>query len=333
MINGLKLLLASTFIVGIMSSFDALASYDCQYSPGFSAGTTYVSFGTVVIPRDHSIGTTIKEIRLDHVDEKGNIAICNTLTPTSWEKPDFDPAHYNYDAIYESGVPGVGIRINTWGPGYGIDWLPRTATYPVTCSPPSQFPNKKQYCGRTWGYLTVQLIKIAPTTSSGPTHQRLLTRAKLGLDLPIHTFFLTNTYIMTQGCSLKQKTTFVNMGEVRTSAFRGMNSTADMRNFELNLDCDANVKVGVTLDGRPAKSNANNIWALDDNSDNVTATGIGLQILYQNQPLSMGSPLMIHSGQAIGNFAIPLHARYIQTEGRVTPGKADATATITLTYQ
>ncbi|OTA19955.1 fimbrial adhesin protein precursor [Xenorhabdus beddingii] len=332
MANKLKVLLASLFFIGTMSSFESLADYSCQYSPGFvPGGTTRVSFGTVTVPRHHPIGTTIKEIRLDQVDEKGNIAICNAHLPAIWGKPALKPASYNYDAIYESGVPGVGIRINTWAPGYGIEWLPRTAIYPVSCPRPSHVHWGKQYCGQSWGYLTVQLIKIAPTTGSGVIGPVRLTRAKLGHRILVNTFYLSDTYIMTKGCSLTQKVISVNMGEVKKSDFRGINSTAGTRNFDLKINCDADVNARLTLDGTPENWNNRNIWALD-RSDNVTAKGIGLQISYLNRLVSMGEPVVSGSTQSGGDITIPLAARYIQTEANITPGKADATATITITY-
>ncbi|MEQ1974454.1 fimbrial protein [Xenorhabdus sp. SGI240] len=332
MANKLKLLLASIFLIGTMSSFSSFTNDYCQYSAGFVPGITPVSFGTVTIPRNHPIGTTIKEIRLDQVDEKGNIALCDTHLPAIWEQPDLTPASYNQDAIYESGVSGVGIRINTWGPGYGIDWLPRTVTYPSTCHSSSQFQWKKQYCGKSWGYLTVQLIKIAPTTSSGAVKSVKLTRATLGHNMPVHTFNLSSTNIMTKGCSLNQKMISVNMGDIKKSDFRGIYSTAGMQRFDININCDADVNVGLALDGRSASWNAQDIWALD-HSDNVTAKGVGLQILYQNRPVTMRSPVVFGSTQSGGNITIPLVARYIQTETEIKPGKADATATITFVYQ
>ncbi|WMV70688.1 fimbrial protein [Xenorhabdus griffiniae] len=331
MANKLKLLLASTFLIGTMSSFSSLAKYHCQYSAGFVPGMTPVSFGSITIPRNHPIGTTIKEIRLEQVNEKSNIALCNTSLPTIWEQPDLKPANYNQDAIYESGVPGVGIRINTWGYGYGIDWLPRTATYPLTCPSSSQSRWKKQYCGESWGYLTVQLIKIAPTTGSGAVKSAKLTRATLGHNIPVHTFNLSNTYIVTKGCSLNQEMILVNMGDIKKSDFRGIHSTAGMQRFDININCDANVDVGLMLDGSSVSWNAQDIWALD-NIDNV-AKGVGLQILYQNRPVTMRTPVVFGSTQSGGNITIPLIARYIQTEAEIKPGKADATATITFTYQ
>ncbi|MDX7990965.1 fimbrial protein [Xenorhabdus littoralis] len=336
MASRLKLLLAGLFIVGMISSFASQADNRCDYYPGVTAKTTVVSFGNIVIPRDHPIGTHIKEIRLDQVDTQGNLAYCNYQPQATWDKPDFERAHYNYDSIYESGIPGVGIRINTWtqGSNFGIDWFPRTVNPAFNCHLSQEPPGKLQYCGKTWGYLTVQLIKIAPITDSGKIQRKLLTRARLGSDIAIHTFYLADTNIVTQGCSLKQTTTFVDMGNIKTSEFSGINSTAGTTGFDLTLDCDANLSVAVSLDGRPAKSNSNNIWALDYSSDNVTAKGIGVQILWLNRPLSMREPFIVRSGQkTIRHFSLPMQARYIQTEAKVIPGKADATAAITLTYQ
>ncbi|MDX7988023.1 type 1 fimbrial protein [Xenorhabdus sp. 12] len=333
MTSRFKLLLLSVFILGMISSFATQAGNHCRYAPGFTAKTTGVSFGDIVIPRNYPIGTTIKEIYLDEVDVQGYLAFCDYQTSATWDEPALNRAHYNYDAIYESGIPGVGIRINTWGPGFGIDWLPRKAYPAQYCYPVDGFYRKVPYCGKTFGYLTVQLIKIAPTTGSGMMENRLLTRARLGHDITMHTFYLTNTRIITQGCSLTQSTTFVNMGEVKTSDFRGVNSTAGLKNFNLDVDCDANLHVGVELDGRPAKNYSNNIWALDYSSDNVTATGIGLQILLFNKPLDMREPILLRPSRAVRHFSIPLQARYIQTDARITPGKADATATVILTYQ
>ncbi|CDG21422.1 putative fimbrial adhesin [Xenorhabdus poinarii G6] len=337
MAKKLKLLLASTFFIGTMSSFDSLANFDsltnryCQYSPGFAPGITPVSFGAITIPRDHPIGTTIKEIRLDQVNEAGNIALCNADIKTTWDRPYLRPANYNNDAIYESGVPGVGIRINTWATGYDIDWLPRTADHPFTCRPPQNVSWATQYCGESWGYLTVQLIKIASTTGSGAVRRATLTRAKLGNDL-VHTFYLSDTYITTKGCTLSQGIIPVPMGDIKKSDFRGIYSTAGRRDFNIKINCDANVNVGVTLEGTPAFWNHKNIWALDY-SDNVTAKGVGLQILYLNRPVSMHDPVVSGSSQSGGDITIPLQAHYIQTDSEIIPGQANATATVTLIYQ
>ncbi|PHM69765.1 fimbrial protein [Xenorhabdus sp. KJ12.1] len=340
MVKGLKLLLASIFIIGMMSSFASQADYggySCHFMQGFTGDETKISFGgNIIVSKDHPIGTTIKEVFLDQLNRKGYIAHCNFRVPTSWDPPDFPKAHYNYDAIYESGVPGIGIRINNWGPtGYGIDWFPRWSDNPFTCSPPQRASQPYYYCGETWGYLTVQLIKIAPTTGSGKIEGRILTRARMGHSNIIHTFYLEQTNIITPipSCSLTHKTTLVNMGEVKTSEFRGMHSATRTKDFNLELDCDANAKATMRLDGRPAKNGYSNIWALDQDSDNVTARGVGLQIIFLNRFLSQGESIVLQPSDQVRHFSLPMQARYIQTEARVTPGKANATATITLTYQ
>ncbi|PHM53931.1 fimbrial protein [Xenorhabdus sp. KK7.4] len=340
MVKGLKLLVASIFIVGTMSSFASQANYrgyDCGYY-NFTPGETQVSFGSsIVLPKDYPMGTVIKEITLEQIYNTGYVAYCNGLVSTSWGTPSFRRIHYNYDAIYDSGVPGIGIRINNWpNEPYGHDWLPRTSNNPTTCSPPyGESRGYTYYCGRTWGYLTVQLVKIAPNTGTGRIGGGVLTSAILGNNWLIHTFYLDNTEIITPtpSCSLTHKTTLVNMGKVRTSEFRGINSTTQKKDFHLELDCDTNARTNMKLDGRPASNGSYNIWALDRDSSNATARGVGLQILFLNKLISMGETIVIQPSNEVRHFSLPMQARYIQTEPRVTPGKANATATITLTYQ
>ncbi|PHM30119.1 fimbrial protein [Xenorhabdus innexi] len=341
MVNRFKLLLASIFIVGMMSSFASQANYGggaCQYFPDFNSGTTQVSFGSpIYVPKDQPIGTTIKEVRLDQIYDKGYVAYCNRLMSTSWDQPDFNRAHYNYDAIYESGVPGVGIRINNWGlTDFGIGWFPRESNYPTTCYPPHGWHHGyTYYCGRTWGYLTVQLVKIAPNTGTGKIEGRILTRARLGHSNIVHSFYLAETQIITPtpSCSLTHKITRVNMGKFKTSEFRGIHSATRSRNFNLELDCDSNTEITMRLDGRPATGGSYKIWALDHDSDNITAKGVGLQIIFLSRLLSIGEPIVIKPSDQVRNFSLPMQARYIQTEPQITPGKANVTATVTLTYQ
>ncbi|MDR0218454.1 MAG: fimbrial protein [Enterobacteriaceae bacterium] len=341
MANKLKLLWASIFIVGLMSSCPGWAEAlygGCRFFPGEDSGLTQVSFGShIVIPKNHAIGTTIKEVFLDQLYRKNYIAYCNKLMPVSWDAPDFSRAQYNNDAIYDSGVPGVGIRINNWPDtlGYGIDWFPRISNNLLPCSPPPKYPGYYiYYCGPTWGFLTVQLIKTAPTTGSGTISPLILTRARLGSNI-IHSFYVESTKIEspTPSCALTNKITHVNMGDVKASQF--VSRVTAPRDFNLELDCEAGAAATILLDGTP-QDGSSTVWALDNIDDKATATGVGLQIWYKNRFLAIRDPnasIKVRSKEAARHFSLPLSARYVQTRERITPGKADVTVTVTLTYQ
>ncbi|EPV3840253.1 fimbrial protein [Morganella morganii] len=64
-----------------------------------------------------------------------------------------------------------------------------------------------------------------------------------------------------------------------------------------------------------------------------TATGVGIQLLYDSQPLTLGTDVPVGSSSAGGSFSVPLQARYYQTGNTITTGKANAVLTFTMTYQ
>ncbi|MDY1035418.1 fimbrial protein [Lelliottia sp. CFBP8978] len=70
------------------------------------------------------------------------------------------------------------------------------------------------------------------------------------------------------------------------------------------------------------------------NKDGVDqATGVGVQLLYQNNPVVFGSPISLDGLPLINNQGeIPLSARYFPTAPQVTSGKVDTLATIKLNF-
>jgi len=61
------------------------------------------------------------------------------------------------------------------------------------------------------------------------------------------------------------------------------------------------------------------------------ATGVGVQMLYKNTPVTLGSTIIVGTASS-GVYNIPLVGRYYQTQANVTSGKANAMATFTMTY-
>lgn len=63
-----------------------------------------------------------------------------------------------------------------------------------------------------------------------------------------------------------------------------------------------------------------------------TAKGVGVQLLYNGSPLVMNGRLLLKQS-AGGQETLPLTARYYQTLTTVESGSANASATLTITYQ
>jgi type 1 fimbria pilin len=74
------------------------------------------------------------------------------------------------------------------------------------------------------------------------------------------------------------------------------------------------------------------ILALSGQGNAGVAEGVGVQLLYNAAPLTLNSNLVLKRS-AGGQELFPITARYYQTRSSVTTGSANASATLTLTYQ
>jgi hypothetical protein len=239
-----------------LASKGALATcsfMDGRFGPDDSVA---LSFGTVVVQRDTPVGTVVASTTNSALGGRNNFLQCNASGfTTRWAVgPGFAPVVYNGQTLYQSGVPGLAFRIVTSGAGttagrYGTGPLPRQISNTACVTGSGWW----RLCGGTWGNLGLQLVKIAPTTGSGP---------------------------MTGGSIVQA------------------------------------LVVGDT-----------NII------DYTTASGVGVQVMYNNAPLALNSRIAVATTAADGTYAIPLKARYYQMQPAVTPGTANANATFTLTYQ
>ncbi|PSS47271.1 fimbrial protein [Enterobacter sp. FS01] len=124
----------------------------------------------------------------------------------------------------------------------------------------------------------------------------------------------------------------VPLPKIPVSDFNGIGSTSGDKNYTVPVTCDspANVSVYMTSSGYLSKSDG--VLALTSGSGN--AGGIGIQVLYNGSPVAFDSFFNVGSiVNAGGTLNIPFVARYYQAGSPVTPGVANATATITMAYQ
>lgn len=138
--------------------------------------------------------------------------------------------------------------------------------------------------------------------------------------------------VSTLACSVNSSTVKVNMGTIEKRSFSGVGSTPDgtsTRSFNIDLNCNANTRVNLQVDGN-AYDAAKGVLLVNNVSG--AATGVGVQMLYNNTPLPLGKVNSIGVVPISGNYNIPLQARYYQTATTIMPGPANSTATFTLTY-
>jgi type 1 fimbria pilin len=152
-------------------------------------------------------------------------------------------------------------------------------------------------------------------------------------------YTILNTSI--PSCSVTTTAVAVSMPYENTSAFQGVGATTGQTNFNLGLVCDANANPSISFMDSATPSNETSTLTLAPGS---TATGIGVQLLYQGTPVvfSPGAYSYTNSstptsnnlslGALSGTQNVPFQARYIQTNAAVTPGLIRAVATFTMTY-
>ncbi|QFG76692.1 hypothetical protein DMB90_10900 [Raoultella planticola] len=149
--------------------------------------------------------------------------------------------------------------------------------------------------------------------------------------VPESTFQFINFSVRSTGCSVNNSAISVNMGSIKKSAFSGIDSwpaSTNTKDIDIALSCTAGTKVSLRVDGT-AENSAKGILKLS--AVPGAASGVGIQLLYNNSPLALASLLPI--GTAGTTMTIPLQARYYQTQSTVTPGAANSYATFTMTYQ
>lgn len=144
-------------------------------------------------------------------------------------------------------------------------------------------------------------------------------------------------------CQVTTSNINVNMGSVNKSAFKGVNTTAGTaQSFAIPVFCTQPTDIRIGFFGQEASADT---LALTPGSD--AASGVGVKLSYGNNSspapaagsavsLNESSNLPVLKQVTAGNAAsaerINFMAQYVQTEGTVTPGKADSMATFTLIY-
>ncbi|NIL22843.1 fimbrial protein [Yersinia mollaretii] len=135
------------------------------------------------------------------------------------------------------------------------------------------------------------------------------------------------------GCALETTTLNLPMGQVKSNQFNGVDSEAGSASSQIKLTCDPGTKYSITVNATNEPGHPNLIQ-LTQKPD--AATGVGVKLILNNKHVELGrTQEMGTSANAGQNLQenININASYYQTQNRVTPGSADASATFTMTYQ
>ncbi|MBA7937305.1 fimbrial protein [Citrobacter sp. RHBSTW-00509] len=233
----------------------------------------------------------------------------------------FRDAISGFPHIYNTGIPGVGIKVYY------------TAYTQSTFDNPPRTGIMGQGAVNIDSGVTVDLYKTGPITSKNI--DRGLYFQKTYGDLEVIRGSIVAGQVIQLACSLNSSTITVPLPDALGSAFTGRGTTKGDTAFTINLNCDAGTRINASLSGtQSAETSNNSILALSGAGTSGVARGIGIQLLYDNTPLKLNNNIVLKT--SAGGQEFPpgaFTARYFQTKDNVTAGSANATATLNITYQ
>lgn len=303
----------------------------CYVTPGYIEKTVNMAMGRVVIPNDAAVGTMFKSqlFPLPLTGTTNKPWTCSGGGNVKGVMLQGSPVA-GYDHVYTTNVPGVGIRLSRYFDQTAVNYYPHDRS---TTTDFGDFNAASRF--------QVELFKIATVTGNGPLAQGTYTQYYSVADNK--SVLTTNLLgegitIITPSCSvdLGSRNITVDFGKVPQNNFKGKGTTTGDRKFDIRLNCKAGQNaqntVYLRMDATPDPSNVQGVLKITQGGTG-TATGVGIQVVdNQSQPVKFGDEALVGPSKD-GDYVLPYTARYYQTADKVTPGRADGTATFTLDYK
>jgi len=323
-VNQKVLLLGGLMIV--CAGFSSESRAACAFLSGSSQLFSSFNMGTITVQRDTPAGTVLAE--KDAAQAPGYpVYHCIAGYPivTRYDDLRFTTLSTYGNGVYNTNIEGIGIRLYVLGYNGGAPLLiPTSATFTPVSGQSMYFGHGKR----------VQLVKTSSNAvGAGALTTGTLSRGSVLQSSRLYTSTLTLTggTIVRAACTVTNTSIPVSLGEKNRTDFTGVGSTSKQVSFNIPLNCNADTRVKVTLDGTADPSGAEGVLELTPSSTEKVATGVGVQMLYSNKPVTLGSPITVGTASS-GIYNIPLVGRYYQTKDKVTSGKSNAMATFTMTY-
>lgn len=288
----------------------------------------YYTATSVVVSRDFPVGGEISRLTPSSVTQPGSRGYINCNNGGGYEYyqigPLFTTADAGYSHVYATNVAGVGIKIPAVWSNTFFD-NPRSAFSIYAPAGISYSVNPS----------TVYLVKTGNITS-GVLSSGIIGTVAGDDGVVAQTLHYTGSSVTQIGCSLTTTSLTFPIGNVQASSFGtavGTIPAGGQNTQSLGLECDPNTNIMVKLNGTQNPDvGTPSVMALTGQGTTGVASGVGVQLLYNDVPLNLNSQITLKTS-AGGVESLPLTARYYQTSSSVIPGAANASATLEITYQ
>jgi len=311
----------------------------CTLQNGAKAGSVSISFSTETFDPGVSAGTQKQTRAISNatmasamgITGSQRIAACNAgenlmITDSAYTvRAGYSPGNTGY---IETGIPNLYMY---------IVYTPGTATgilFPTTAGGSySRLASTINSGSGRWvdiGNATVYLYQAGRISQGGVVPAGLLARWRTSDGVNFVDIMLNSFVVNVKSCSLINNTPTVPLGEVHVSHFTGVGSSAGSKPFSLDMDCDSSIKPTVTFTG--VSTSGGTVLPLDNSDASTTAKGVGLELLYGQNTVTLGQALSLGTTSS-GVNSYGFTARYVQTESRIQAGEANATANFTINYE
>lgn len=317
----MRTLLTSSGLLLVLWLVSSGALASCGFASGVSAEVSgYVSFGSVSVQRDAPVGSIIATATTGAYNGGKNIAGCSEAWTYRWELTQWGTLSRFGNNVYGTNVSGVGIRLTNTSSGKVLPYDQSTGG------------NNYIYIGGNG--IKAELIKTGDITG-GTLDNGVLARASVANQFYFANATLNGTNTITaESCSVTTNPVAVPLGDHDISEFSGTGTGTGWQTFNIGLNCIQGARINVRIDAS-ADSDAGVPGIIKLDSDPAMASGVGVQLWYryEDSPVQFGQERYYWTSSSGGNELIQLQARYYQTTQSTTAGKANATATFTLTYK
>lgn len=273
------------------------------------------SFGDVIVQRDTPVGTLLATAQQS---SPGGRTGCDTAWIYQASMRHFTTRSGIAD-VYNTNIAGVGIRITLKDV-----FSARSPDHMFNVRPDVYYPPS---------VYQMDLVKTLPgPVSSGPLDTARVALFCMYRVRCLGIINLVDTRIVPVACAVINSPPPVLLGDALTTDFSGSGSYAREVPIRIPLDCAAATRVHITLEGASAGPGLPGVLALNNPTDPGTAKGVGVQLLLDDKPITLGSQHLVGTTTSDGIYQVGLIARYYQTHVSLAGGVANATATFTLSY-
>ncbi|SUW63745.1 putative major fimbrial protein SthE [Buttiauxella agrestis] len=312
------------FALIITLLFSGMAGATCQTVNNW---LSTIDAGNIIVQRDTPVGALIASIPTPVVAST-LLAVCTDGGGQAIGQFDYmGGVATSIPNVYYTNIPGVGMEII--GNSGGVSSMqnpPRSYVLSAGMVLTNIYSGNPQ---------VVNLYKVGNIISGNFVPGRVGHQMVADDGGFIREIQLSGGSVTQVACSIKTPNLVFPLGDVPVSTFGNtIGFIPDVSSTQnLGLDCDAGANINVSLNGtqNPDSSDAS-VLALNNQGGNDVASGLGIQLLYNDVPLVLNDTIVLKTSPG-GVETFPLKARYIQTKTTVTAGDASTNATLQLTYQ